>query len=350
MYLPGRRCIAKTAQLCHAYDGSGKTEIGSGQYPRPPDLRSADVQRMSDGELFYHIKNGIRHTGMPAWELPDRKIWQVAAYLRNLPKVAALSPEMAKGDRSRRWPRRTTSGPRHAKTATPRSTTAGRRRAWPMSCRIRASTRTPSFPDLTKPDPLLNFTKDDIAFTYGSRWKQRYFKQIGDDYFVFPAQWDVTHKMWRPYFVKNGTDWWATLYPPDNFQRPTGPLCDGCHSVNYDIATKKVTEWNVGCERCHGAGSEHVAHQGRPNIINPAQARLRARQRRVYSMPLTRPAAEEPDPGQVLRLAGRLSRGQGSGRLLEVGGTQAGRDLVHAFCGRHRRTRTGCRATTSCRA
>jgi len=126
-------------------------------------------------------------------------------------------------------------------------------------------------PHLSKPDPLVNFTKDDIAFVYGSKWKQRYFKQIGDDYFPIPSQWDVTHKMWRPYFVKNGTDWWATLYPPDNFQRPTGPLCDGCHSVNYDINTKKVTEWNVGCERCHGPGSEHVAHQGRPNIVNPAK-------------------------------------------------------------------------------
>ena len=91
-------------------------------------------------------------------------------------------------------------------------------------------------PDLSKPDPLLTFTKDDIALVYGSRWKQRYFKKVGDDYFVFPAQWDVAHKVWRRYFVANGTDWWAPLYPPDNFQRPTGPLCDGCHSVNYDIA------------------------------------------------------------------------------------------------------------------
>src|SRR5438477_12237379 len=36
-------------------------------------------------------------------------------------------------------------------------------------------------PDLTKPDPLLTFTKDQIAFVYGSKWKQRYFTRIGDD-------------------------------------------------------------------------------------------------------------------------------------------------------------------------
>ena len=55
------------------------------------------------------------------------------------------------------------------------------------------------------------------------------------------------------------TDWWVPHYPADNMQRPTGPLCDGCHSVNYNIQTKTVTEWNVGCEKCHGPGSEHVA-------------------------------------------------------------------------------------------
>jgi predicted CXXCH cytochrome family protein len=54
-------------------------------------------------------------------------------------------------------------------------------------------------------------------------------------------------------------------------KRPTGPLCDGCHSVNYNIKTERVTEWNVGCERCHGPGSAHVAHPSRANIINPAR-------------------------------------------------------------------------------
>jgi predicted CXXCH cytochrome family protein len=126
-------------------------------------------------------------------------------------------------------------------------------------------------PDLSKPDPLVKFGKDDIAFVYGSKWKQRYFKKIGDEYFVMPAQWDIAHQIWRPYFVRNGTDWWASLYPPDNMKRPTGPLCDGCHSVNYDIQKKTVTEWNVGCEKCHGPGSDHVVHPTPANIVNPAR-------------------------------------------------------------------------------
>ena len=54
-------------------------------------------------------------------------------------------------------------------------------------------------------------------------------------------------------------------------QRPTGPLCDGCHSVNYNIDTKQVTEWNVGCEKCHGAGSSHVESPRKDNILNPSK-------------------------------------------------------------------------------
>src|SRR6185437_4538229 len=59
--------------------------------------------------------------------------------------------------------------------------------------------------------------------------------------------------------------------PPDNMQRPTGPLCDGCHSVNYDVATKTVTEWNVGCEKCHGPGETHAQSRRAADIMNPAR-------------------------------------------------------------------------------
>jgi predicted CXXCH cytochrome family protein len=123
--------------------------------------------------------------------------------------------------------------------------------------------------DFSKPNPLVTFKKEDVAFTYGSKWKQRYFTKIGNDYFVFPAQWDVAAKVWRAYGAKPGTDWWVEHYPPGQMERPTGPLCDGCHSVNYNVDTHAVTEWNVGCEKCHGQGSDHAAKPSKDNIVNP---------------------------------------------------------------------------------
>ena len=124
-------------------------------------------------------------------------------------------------------------------------------------------------PDLSKPDPLVKFSAADIAFVYGSKWKQRYFKKVGNDYYPLPAQWDVTHKQWRPYAAKD--DWWVAYYPSDNFHRPTSTTCDGCHSVNFNTTTHTVTEWNVGCEKCHGPGSEHVKLPTKNNIVNSSR-------------------------------------------------------------------------------
>jgi predicted CXXCH cytochrome family protein len=109
--------------------------------------------------------------------------------------------------------------------------------------------------DFTQPNPLVTFTQDQIAFVYGSKFKQRYFARVGDDFSPLPAQWDVTHRQWRAYGVTGATS----------------VLCDGCHSVNYNVERKTVTEWNVGCERCHGPGSAHVAHPAPANIVNPAR-------------------------------------------------------------------------------
>ena len=69
--------------------------------------------------------------------------------------------------------------------------------------------------DFTKPNPLVTFKPEDVDFIYGTRWKQRYWKKQGDDYFVLPAQWDVRNKVWRPYHVQPGTDWWVEHYPAE---------------------------------------------------------------------------------------------------------------------------------------
>ena len=266
----GRELFTQKCEVCHAYDGGGRTEVGSGQFPRTPVLRDM-TESMTDGEIFYHIQNGIRNTGMPAWNMPDDQIWKLVAYIRALPITAALSPNSSSVTQTPVSPPAHYVGSASCKDC--HQDIYARWSKTKMANVVRDPKEHPEavIPDFSKPDPLLTFSLNDVAFVYGSGWKQRYFKKVGDDYFPFPAQWDITHKLWRPYMVANGTDWWAALYPPDNFQRPTGPLCDGCHSVNYDIEKKTVTEWNVGCERCHGAGSEHVTAKSRATILNPAR-------------------------------------------------------------------------------
>lgn len=73
-------------------------------------------------------------------------------------------------------------------------------------------------PDLNSGNPLITFKKEDIAFVYGNKWKQRYFQKVGDDYFPLPAQWDVTNQVWRPYNVAKGTDWWTEFYPAEKLE------------------------------------------------------------------------------------------------------------------------------------
>ncbi len=267
----GRSLYQKNCETCHGFDGNGNTSAGSGEYPPPLRLSRAALEKRkrTDGELFYFIRNGVRNTAMPGWQLPDEEIWQLVAFIRNLPITAAPAEPAAQPARA------ISVAPAHyvgsASCEDCHSDIYTRWKKTPMANVVRDPREHPEaiLPDLASGDPLITVTKDDIAFVYGSIWKQRYFKKVGDDYYVLPAQWDVAHKKWKPYFVKD--DWWAPLYPPDNFQRPTGALCDGCHSVNYDIKTKAVSEWNVGCEKCHGPGSEHVDKATAATILCPSR-------------------------------------------------------------------------------
>ncbi|MBK7971769.1 MAG: cytochrome c [Deltaproteobacteria bacterium] len=76
---------------CHGNDGRGDTTIGQGTYPRAPDMRSPATQRLSDGELFYLIENGVRFTAMPAWgtgdPAPTSESWHLVHFIRHLPSI-----------------------------------------------------------------------------------------------------------------------------------------------------------------------------------------------------------------------------------------------------------------------
>ncbi len=83
---------------CHANNGSGDTMYGKTMYPRPPDMRQKDTQEMSDGELYYTIKNGVRLSGMPAFGDPgddDVDSWKLVVFIRHLPQfIPAEETEM----------------------------------------------------------------------------------------------------------------------------------------------------------------------------------------------------------------------------------------------------------------
>lgn len=87
-----REHFADHCALCHANDGSGKTEMGQNMYPKPPDMRQAQTQNLTDGELYYTIENGVRLTGMPAWGDPhfidqDDDSWKLVLFIRHLPHI-----------------------------------------------------------------------------------------------------------------------------------------------------------------------------------------------------------------------------------------------------------------------
>jgi predicted CXXCH cytochrome family protein len=244
--------------------------MGGHLYPRVPDLRAGPTQALSDGEIHYIIENGVPLTGMPAWRSPQPEsadnLWKLVLYIRTLNPLKHQQQVLQAS---------TAAQARYVGSKACAKCHAAIYERWKKTPMANVVRDPREHPDAIVPsfvtNPVFKFQSGQVAFVYGSLWKQRYFTKIGDDYFPLPVEWGFATQAWLPYFVTIGQDWWAPDYPPDNMKRPTGLLCDGCHSVGYDIRTKQVAEWNVGCERCHGPGSAHTAHPAVDNILNPAR-------------------------------------------------------------------------------
>jgi mono/diheme cytochrome c family protein len=104
VWAEARAHFADHCAVCHANDGGGNTEVGRNLYPQAPDMRLPDTQRLTDGELYWIIENGVRLTGMPAWGSggpDDLDTWKLVHFIRRLKELtpdqiremAALNPK-----------------------------------------------------------------------------------------------------------------------------------------------------------------------------------------------------------------------------------------------------------------
>ena len=76
---------------CHGLTGSGENRLEADFFPPVPKL-TGDIQKWSDGELYFIIANGISMTGMPGFgkKHDPKEIWGMILWVRHLTQ---LSPQ-----------------------------------------------------------------------------------------------------------------------------------------------------------------------------------------------------------------------------------------------------------------
>lgn len=90
----GFRVFRQECAMCHTPPGQSVTSMAEGLNPQAPALNEL-VEDMTDAELFWATKNGIRFTGMPAWASShdDQQIWDAVAFMRTSPDMSAAEYE-----------------------------------------------------------------------------------------------------------------------------------------------------------------------------------------------------------------------------------------------------------------
>ncbi len=80
----GRVRFGLTCTACHGQDGAGDGKVGVFFNPRPANLTSATVQKLSDAELFVVITQGIGSMPSMAENLSVADRWNVINHLREM--------------------------------------------------------------------------------------------------------------------------------------------------------------------------------------------------------------------------------------------------------------------------
>jgi len=76
---------------CHGLSGNGQGAMSTSMNPKPRNFTCKEtMNEISDGQLFWIIKNGPQGAAMPAYSyLSDKKIWQLIHYIRSLSNSTA---------------------------------------------------------------------------------------------------------------------------------------------------------------------------------------------------------------------------------------------------------------------
>ena len=83
--LQGKKIYVQNCLSCHGIEGLGKGLDGVNLIPKPDNLSSKEIHKLSDGALFLGISNGA-HGAMIPWKfiLSDAQRWHLVDYIREL--------------------------------------------------------------------------------------------------------------------------------------------------------------------------------------------------------------------------------------------------------------------------
>ena len=89
-YTAGAKVYRENCSICHSFSDGNPGGISKGMFPRPPKLlQGKGVSDDKPGETYWKVANGIRLTGMPAFNqsLSETQMWQVSLLLANSDKL-----------------------------------------------------------------------------------------------------------------------------------------------------------------------------------------------------------------------------------------------------------------------
>jgi mono/diheme cytochrome c family protein len=79
-----REAYTGSCSQCHGGLGDGRGAYGQTTFPPATDLTSTSTRSLSDGQLFYIVKNGLGFTAMPAYssQYSDQQLWGFVTFIR----------------------------------------------------------------------------------------------------------------------------------------------------------------------------------------------------------------------------------------------------------------------------